>query len=185
MTEFVLVLPILASILAIILFLGWFMARKQRVEVANSYIVWRHFAGEETSNEAVNEKLLNRAAKLVDQRHSDGPTDAIDQWQAAADEVGPGAGDLAGELFYHRWPLGRQTRLEATYPPVLPIGEKFGSKLSFRYGLDGPEWVRGEAQHWEALADLYYNDYDSMLGGIADGGNTLAETLRDIHHANW
>lgn len=184
MTEFVLALPLLVAVLAIMLLVGWSMMRKQRVVVASRYAVWRHLEGAAPSDDALNERLLNRAAVDVRQRHAGGPSDAIDLWVDAAEDLDAGAGELADRLL-RSWPQGRQTSLAVRYAPPLRIRKSFGNEMAFRHGREGAEWTRRQAAQWQTLSELYYGDLDDYLTSIDGSAQQLAQSIRGLYSGNW
>jgi hypothetical protein len=185
MTEFVLALPVLAAVLAFLIFIGWSMQRKQRVVVASRYAVWRHFDAVGDDGRTLNDKLLNGAATSVDVYGDAGPAEALDSWADSAAGVDAGGGALADELLHRRWPQGWQARLQARYRPLLPIGRHFSDDMAFRHGRDGPEWVRGQANEWDTLTDLYYPDLEEFLTGIGPPADGWAGLIRGMYHAHW
>jgi hypothetical protein len=184
MTEFVLALPLLLAVLALMLLVGWSMMRKQRVVVASRYAVWRHLEGETPSDDALNERLLNRAAEDVQQDHAAGPGDAVDLWVETADDLDPAAGELADRLL-GGWPKGRQTSLAVEYAPPLRTGKQFGREMGFRHGREGGEWTRRQAAEWQTLAELYCGDLEEYLTSVDESGQPLAETIRGLYIGNW
>ena len=183
MTEFLLVLPVLAFILALLLFLGWSLMRQQHVVAAGRYALWRQMEGGAVDGATVNRRLLGGAAQTVDLSGGTYPADAILHWvdAAAQNQVGP----LADALFLHRWPSGEQIRLDAHYQPPTWLARQFGNDFTIRFARDGPAWARNEARPWSVLTERYYQDLDDQLAGVPPDGQPVAQVLRDLYGAPW
>ena len=194
MTELVLALPLLVTVLALTLLVGWWTARRQRVVVASRHTVWRHLAGEPTGEaapvgsrlaERINQLHLRGKALDVQQDAGDGPIDAVKTWADTADEFDVGTGELADALLLRRWPHGRRMRLQVRFGPPLAIGRQVGNEMAFHHGRDGVEWARGQAAPWPTLRQLYYADLDADLSGVGADSEGLAGAIRGLYDANW
>jgi len=183
MTEFLLTLPLLVTLLGLMLFMGWSHMRKQHVVVANRYMVWRSLEGGTRAPHAANSNLLERPS--VD-RHpqTQGPENARDRWLTATAEVDPEAA-LMAEAFFVGWPKGRTMDLTARYAPPLPVARGFDNTLSYAHGREGREWTRGQVREWEVLRDRYYLDLHEQLGNITGAGEPLARRMISLYNANW
>ena len=190
MSEFALALPLLVAVLAILLFMGWSMMRKQRVVVANRYAVWRRIengsdSGGELTDAQLNRQMLYGAAAAVSQENKPNPDDALRLWSDEAQIEGLGAATLADQLLHDRWPASRQTRLAARYDPPMRIAEQFSNEMSFRHARAGLPWRRGQASVLAALAELYYEDLDGRLIGSDPIPDSMAEDFRSLYYLDW
>ena len=190
MTEFALALPLLVAVLAILLFMGWSMMRKQRVVVTSRYAVWRRIEDGPDSDGGPTDAELNRrilygAAAGVSQIHETSPDDALRFWSNEAEVQGLGAATLADQLFYNQWPIAQQTRLEASYKPPMRIGRQFSNQMSFRHARAGLPWRRGQASVWTALTELYYQDLDGQLTSVGPPADEVARDFRSLYHLDW
>ena len=185
MTEFLLALPVLAFILALLLFLGWSLMRQQHVVAAARYAVWREMESGVNTIDAptVNTRLLGGAAQPVDMSGGSYPAEAIFLWQdtAAQEQVGP----LALAFFDHNWPTGHQLRLDVHYQPPTNVGRQFGNDFAVRVARDGPPWIREQVQPWPVLTRQYYQDLDDQLSGVPLEAQPVAEVFRDLYRSDW
>jgi hypothetical protein len=183
MTEFLLVLPVLAFILGLMLFLGWSLMRQQHVVAAGRYALWRQFDGGAMDGATVNRRLLGGAATSVDLSGDVFPADAIKRWvdAAAKDQVGT----LADTLFLHTWPSGEQNRLEVIYRPPTWLGHSFGNNFTVRFARDGPPWAHGQAQPWSVLKKQYYQDLDDQLAGVPAEAQSMASVFQSFYATPW
>lgn len=183
MMEFLLVLPVLAFILALLLFLGWSQMRQQHVVAAARYALWRQMEGGAADAATVNQRLLGGAAKNVNLTGGTFPADAIRLWidAAAQNQVGP----LADTLFLHRWPSGEQVRLNVLYDPPTNVGRQFGNDFTIRFARDGPSWSRTQARPWAVLMEQYYQDLDDQLAVSPAEAQPMASVFRSLYGASW
>jgi hypothetical protein len=183
MMEFLLVLPVLAFILGLLLFLGWSLMRQQHVVAAGRYALWRQMEGGAADAATVNQRLLGGAAKNVTLDGNTFGGDALALWIDAA--VQNQAGTLADTLFLHRWPAGRQIRLEVLYDPPTSIGKKFGNDFAIRVARDGSSWPRADARPWGVLTEQYYQDLDDQLAASPPEAQPMASVFRNLYGAGW
>ncbi len=185
MAEFVLALPLLLMVFALIFLMGSFHVRKQQVVVASRYTVWRSFDAAAPDDAALNRRELGNRAVSVEQTHHDGSGDVLRIWVDAAAAVDEAGGVLADELILRQWSHDRSTRVEATYESPLAIGEDFGKEMTFSHGRAGRQWVRGQASEWAVLMSLYYPGLDATFVSAAEPDETMADAIGRLVHGGW
>ena len=186
MVEFVLVLPLLLTVLAATFFFGWAMMHKHQVSVADRYAAWRRVeTGSWPSEDRINEVCFADRAKDVDlvSEAAVGQT-ARDLVDVAGQQGGP-VKLLAEELVVERYPGGKQARVSATFRHAMALWAKSAGAITHHHGREGVTWRRDEVSCWPALRDLYYSGLDGELLKVPAPANGMASMVRGLYLARW
>ena len=186
MVEFVLVLPLLLTVLAATFFFGWAMMHKHQVSVADRYAAWRRVeTGSWPSEDRINEVCFADRAKDVDlvSEAAVGQT-ARDLVDVAGQQGGP-VKLLAEELVVERYPGGKQARVSATFRHAMALWAKSAGAITHHHGREGVTWRRDEVSCWPALRDLYYSGLYGELLKVPAPANGMASMVRGLYLARW
>lgn len=116
MVEFVLVLPLLLTVLAATFFFGWAMMHKHQVSVADRYAAWRRVeTGGWPSEDRINEVCFADRAKDVDLVSEAAVRQTARDLVDVAGQQGAPVELLAEELVVERYPGGKRARVSATF----------------------------------------------------------------------
>ncbi|NLF31662.1 MAG: hypothetical protein GX591_12340 [Planctomycetes bacterium] len=185
MSEFILALPLLMLILALVWMVGWVHLRKQRVAVAARHAVQMDVEGAAVTDADLRRDGLGRAARSIDARWQGGDTGELGDWVDAVGLAGPSPAALADEAFAQRWPADRGLTLEVRYDPPVAIARTFDNDITVSYRQAGPPWVRGEAPLEPILVGRYCADFDAALAGAGGDGADLAARIRGLIQGEW
>ena len=186
MVEFVLVLPLLLTVLAATFFFGWAMMHKHQVSVADRYAAWRRVeTGSWPSEDRINEVCFADRAKDVDlvSEAAVGQT-ARDLVDVAGQQGGP-VKLLAEELVVERYPGGKQARVSATFRHAMALWAKSAGTITHHHGREGVTWRRDEVSCWTTLRDQYYSGLDGELLKVPAPANGMASMVRGLYLARW
>lgn len=186
MVEFVLVLPLLLTVLAVTFFFGWAMMHKHQVVVADRYCAWRRVeTGRWPSEGRINEVCFADRAKDVDLVSGGAVARTARDMVDAAAEGGPPVELLAEELVVQRYPRGKRARVSATFRHAMAIWAKSAGAISHRHGREGVTWRRDEVSCWTTLRDQYYSGLDGALGQVPAPADGMAGMVRGLYLGRW
>jgi hypothetical protein len=205
--EFVMVIPLLATILGLTFFFGWAMVNQQHVKVADRFQTWRKVReGSRVGGATLNERLfmghLDEDAYDEDARrgngHFDGTqteetfetfSDLTDKAQEQSEDAGTLAGGLLGTLDeIGEAERGRATTIRGEFPSDIGIFqsvEDYQGAIKHTHIRDGKEWRWRQLRCEEVLKDEFLSELDDTIKYVASPGDDLAEIARDLYRKEW
>ena len=177
MTEFALALPMFLTVLALSLYMGWSMMRKQHVEMATRYTVWMAAEGQAAQDVELNSKFLSAAAGAVNQTPLPASAEGVKEWANQSN-------DLGTELLTG-WPGGVQIRVRADYPTNVPYWQQFAGPIEARKSREGREWTHDQVYEWRVLQDAYCTQLDASLIAVNGDSVDLVDTIRGLYSISW
>lgn len=188
--EFVLIVPLIATILGLTFFFGWSMKNQQKVKVSSRYHTWRRlhcgsYPKHPTQGRhlTLNEMHFANEGSGVGTSGGHGPIQSLEELVAATSTYGKQAQDLAGTLVMEHCPRGRSGNVSAGFPTDVGIWERFRGPIRHGHTRDGKEWRRGEFSYLEPIKDLFLHDLDEEILAIAHP--QLRENLRRLYLKRW
>jgi len=190
--EFVMIVPLIATIIGLTFFFGWAMKNQQRVKVSSRYHTWRRlYCGSypkhrtEGRTLTLNEMMFNDEAGGVGTSGGQGPIDSLEELVSAVAEYGHGAQsqELAEALVMEHCPRGQSGEVGAGFPTKVGIWERFQGSIHHRHTRDGKEWRRGQFSYLEPIKDLFLYELDEEIQAIAHP--QLRENLRRLYLKRW
>jgi len=186
MTEFVLILPVLAILVGLTFFLSWAHTRKHEVLVADRYSAWRKVeAGSWPTHEDLNRIVFKDRATSLNLSGAGAVTETVDELVAGAGQYGPNPEELARELVINRFPTGRRALVVAEFDPNQALWERFAGPIHHHHGREGLTWRRDEVNCWQTLRDLYYSLLDESLRRVPPPGEKMAQMIRQLYLRRW
>jgi len=186
MVEFVLVLPLLLTVLAATFFFGWAMMHKHQVSAADRYAVWRRVeTGGWPSEDRINEVCFADRAKNVDLVSEAAVSQTARDLVDVAGQQGAPVEILAEELVIERYPGGKRARVSATFRHAMALWAKSAGTITHRHGREGVTWRRDEVSCWATLRDQYYSGLDGELLKVPAPANGMASMVRGLYLARW
>ena len=187
--EFVLVIPLLATIIGLTFFFGWAMTNQQHVKISDWFQAWRGVRKDAVASEAqLNAWFFQDRADEEDLRQEGGtgPTGAMEDFVAAVANRTARGGNMARMLAMEdhsdRFPHGKRAFVAAEFPSNIGIYQQFGGAIQNEHTRDGVEWRRGQARCERALRDEFYPALDDIIGNLPGG---LGEVIRDLYLSRW
>lgn len=177
MTEFVLALPMFLTVLALSLYMGWSMMRKQHVEMATRYTVWMAAEGQAAQDVELNSKFLSAAAGGVKQTPLPASAEGVKEWA--------GQSNALGYELLSGWRGGAQIRVQADYPTNVPYWQQFAGPIEARKSREGREWTHDEVYEWKVLENAYCTQLDSSLMAGSGDSAELVDTIRGLYSISW
>jgi len=187
MTEMILVIPFLATILGLTFFFGWAMMHKQQVLVADRYAAWRRIetGAWPTENDLNRMVFVNKAQDVQLSGTTDGLKETPRDLVGEADARHQLAGALADDLVVQRFPAGRRADVAASFDADKALWEKFTGHIRHHHGREGVTWRRDEVHCWTTLRNQFYSDFDEDMRSIPAPANGMANTIRRLYLAIW
>lgn len=180
--EFVMCVPLLATILGLTFFFGWAMKNQQHVRISDRYLAWRQIRnGTSPSGADINVTFFARQASDVSVSGGSGPGETSDDFVKKANEVANSAGSLAQHVV-DRSPASSVIRVGAEFPSQVGTWQYFTGKINSAHSREGVEWRYHEASCSDAVIRDYLNDLDTILKGLND---PLAEVFRNMYQTGW
>jgi hypothetical protein len=192
--EFVLVIPLLATILGFTFFFGWAMVNQQHVKIADRFQTWRKVrvgsrVGAPTLNDRIFQGLLDE-----DNYHQNTGTyssETIKTLQGlveAADAQSPQAAAVAYPMVMDRSPRGRWTTVHGRFPTDIGIFQtvqRSQKTIKHTHMRDGKEWRWRQIWCEPVLRDEFLSELDSTLKGVPSPGDGLASMARMLYLSRW
>jgi hypothetical protein len=186
MTEFVLVLPLLAGIIALTFFFGWAMMHKEQVVMASRYSAWHRVdSGIWPTEEKINEVCFNDRANKVVLGTGPGVGDTARDLVAQTAGFGGNTELLADATVVQRFPGGHDAHVAANFDNTRAIWNKLGGDIHSQHAREGITWRRDEVGCWGVLRDIFYPDMDAQLERIAPPANGMAQMVRGLYLTHW
>ena len=203
MSEFVLILPMIIVILALLFYFGHLVIRAEHTITMARYETWRRAAGapgpyadDATGSTLLNQTFLaNRATTLdINDPTTDHyfPNDPYELMIDSAQGVSPSAGDIADAFLYwpngnHRNSRGRRVTLSVTHEDTVEMWNRITSIA--RRDIANPEQTPLRRRHTRIGTDWSYtNDWRASADRWADtsGGNRHhLQAVRDVFFADF
>ena len=186
------IVPLIATIIGLTFFFGWAMKNQQRVKVSSRYHTWRRlYCGSypqhptESRKLTLNEMMFNNEGGSVGTAGGQGPTQSLGELVDSVNEYGFGTrtAELAETLVMDHCPRGRSGEVGAGFPTDVGIWQRFQGSIHHRHTREGKEWRRGEFSYLEPIRDLFLQELDEEILGIAHP--RLRENLRRLYLKRW
>lgn len=182
MVEFVLTVPLLASVLGLTFFFGWVMMHKHQVVVADRYAAWsRVEAGAWPGTDDLNIRCFAGEADGVYLDTLEGVTETVDELVGLSAARSPRTGALADRLLDEWFPGGQRAQVGASWNTSQPLWQQFVGRIKHQHGREGITWRRDEVSPWNTLRDEYYSDMDTSL---KSKGN-MGQMIQGLYLAHW
>jgi hypothetical protein len=187
MVEFVLVIPLLATVLSLTFFFGWAMRNKQDVTTAARYAAWKRVyePGPGSDANAINATFFAGQAIGLQIHRGPGPVETLEEAVGHAGSFGSDAGRLAERWMLDEFPRGRWVELEATRPTDQRLWREFTGTIHSRTCRDGVAWRRGQASPARFVREDVTYEVEEILESIDTPGEGLAHELRRIYRGGW
>jgi hypothetical protein len=184
--EMVLVIPLLATIIFLVWFLGWSMTNQQHVRISDRYAAWRYVHGGGVTRESLNDQFFGNKAVNIDIGYqSVEPNPTPEELVEAAGNVSPLAQSLADRSVGQRFPRGHRREVWAEFPSSVGLWQQFAGQISSASGREGVEWRHGEAQLNVSVTDQFLPDLESALSGVPAPGTDMATMIRQLYLGGW
>ena len=205
MIEFIMGIPLLATIIGLTFFFGWGMKNTQRVAMASRYVTWRHVEGG-AGGGSLNAMFFENQATSSDvdwpagrRSHSGqvGMTQAVLRLRA---EVGDGGGrDIADWLLADQAPTnvdylyGCRSNLRAEFSTTVDAWRRMAGRIAASGAREGNEWRRRQASCEEAfLQEPFLLTLDGKLlalherlTAMSGSDNTIGSQVRELYLRAW
>ncbi len=188
MIEFVMVMPFLALIFALIWFFGDQMKNQQQVKVATRYNAWRHVRTESAVGiTETAETSLEGRAEWADVDRGTGQSQTRADLVTAASDISDRAGEMADILYLDRFPRARRVDVQAEWPYEAQLWElaELDGAIEKRHVREGVEWRRHQARLQRTLIDLFLEDLEGALNSVEAPGSGMAQMMRRLYHQGW
>lgn len=186
MVEFVMVIPLLATVLALTFWFGWSMVNQQHVRMADRYAVWRVLSQTGMpSNQQINEGLLASKGTDIHTTSDSGPATVLQSYVDIASSQGDAAGTLANELVLARFPRGLRIELRAEFPSNVRLWQRFNGPIAGRHVRDGVQWRRSEVRCESALNEMFLSRLNEMLTTLPPQSQNFGAAFRDLYLGGW
>ena len=192
--EFVMVIPLLASILGFTFFFGWAMVNQQHVKIADRFQTWRKVrAGSRVGAVTLNNRIFQghldeNAYGQNAGTYSTETLKTLEELVMAADAQSPDAAALADTMVMHRSPRGRWTTVHGHFPSEIGIFqqvENYRGSIKHTHMRDGKEWRWRQIWCEPVLRDEFLYELDSTLRGVPSPGDGLAAMARRLYLTRW
>ncbi len=180
------IVPLLATIVAVSVFFGWALMHKHQVVVADRYSIWRKTqAGSWPSEEQINDICFMGRAQTVSLSSLGGISDTLDELSLYAGQQGAGAQLIVEEVLADRLPAGRRARVSAIFNHNMEIFTRTSGRIRHHSGREGPCWMRSNANPWPGFRDIYYEEMDTGLTSVPAPADGMAQMVRGLYIARW
>ena len=184
--EFVLCIPLLATILGLTFFFGWSMKNQQRMRMVARYDAWRHvLTNDDTHHDDLNKVFFDGKSSGLGFAHGTGPDDTLRDLVDAVGQFSQLAQPLADELVMDRFPRGRSASPSGGFPTDVGVWRKFHGDIKSHHVRDGVEWRRRQASCEETVVDQFLQSLDQALGAIPAPGDGLGQAFRRLYLNEW
>ena len=186
--EFVLIIPLLATILGLTFFFGWAFTNQQHVKVSDRFQCWRRVrAGSKASVSQLNAWFFqNRANEdTFDQGGGSGPTETLRDLIDTVGNFSTRAEGLAEGVVWNRAERGRRAMVAAEFPSEVGIYQQFTGKIKHDHTRDGREWRWRQLRCEPVIRDEFLSELDSVLESIPSPGDSLGEMARKLYLSAW
>jgi len=183
--EFVLALPLLATVIVTTFFFGWAMRSQQAVKISDRYTAWQWAQQRPVSEESLDAKFFDHRTSWVEITGHDGPDATREDLVAEAAVLSQPAGELAARTVFDRWPRGYWVRVQAEFTPRMDAWRHFNGPIRSHHVREGVEWRRDQARNESAIRDQFLDEMDVLLDSCPAPGDGLAETFRRLYLTRW
>ena len=200
--EFVMVIPLLATILGLTFFFGWAMVNQQHVKVADRFQSWRKVReGNSVGAETLNKRFFmghldedaykdnGQSSGIQTEETFETFSDLKDKAQEQSEEAGTLATGLLGTLDEKaEAERGRQTTVRGRFPSDIGIFqsvEDYQGAIRHTHIRDGRECRWRQLRCEDVLKDEFLNELDDTLEDVASPGDGLAKMAQGLYLDKW
>lgn len=176
-------IPLLALVVGATFFFGFAMTNQQHVKVADRYAAWAAVRRADSSD--LNGKFFADRARNVQHHAHDSTDETRRQYAEAVNAFYAPAGPMTAVAVTENWPRGRADRVSAEFPSSVGLWQQFTGAIEHSHHRDGSEWVRGQADLDELLAQEFLVGLDGNLQNIGPAGQRLGTILRNLYRSRW
>jgi len=186
--EFVLIIPLLATILGLTFFFGWAFTNQQHVKVSDRFQCWRRVRlGSSASVSQLNAWFFQNRAneETLEQGGGSGPTQTLRDLIDTVGNFSSRAEGLADGVVWNRAERGRRAMVAAEFPSDIGIYQQFTGKIRDDHTRDGREWRWRQLRCEPVIRDEFLSELDSVLESIPNPGDSLGEMARKLYLSAW
>lgn len=182
--EFVMVIPLLGTILSLTYFFGGAMTNQQHVKICDRYLCWKHVRDnpDVPVPPGLNALVFDNEAGSISTPAGAGPTDTLNDLYDEVDDYSQRSRQLAEDAV-EDWPHSRSQRVAATFPTDMKLWKQFTGAIQNHHSREGVEWRRGQVSYLEAIRDQFLSSLDSAVQGVPD--STLKNNVRAMYLKRW
>lgn len=183
--EFVMAIPLLALVIAGILFFGWAMRNHQRLRAADRQAAWRSVEGAPPTGSEVDTDFFAGRGEETTVEIDAGPTEILEAFQSAARQESAAAGLLAEDLLGgFRVPRGRGATVRSRFATGVEFWRRLApDAMDSRHVREGPDWQRGQTDIGGAMRERYFQDLEQNVDRVA--GSNMSRSLRNLYQNGW
>ncbi|MCE5326914.1 MAG: pilus assembly protein [Planctomycetaceae bacterium] len=190
MIEFVLVVPLLATVLVLTFFFGWAMKNQQQTIVADRYAAWQGvLANDWPTGGEINTVSLGGQAATINVDYPVGTAGVVARFAGEINAVGPEAAVLAQDVYVQQCPQSHYANLSTVFPTSVGLWASMNGDISWSHIREGLEWRRGQMYFEEGSASVvgntFYPSLDQALGSIPSPGDTVGTAFRQLYLTRW
>ncbi len=188
MIEFVMVMPFLGFILALIFFFGFAMKNQQRVKAAARYQSWyrvNHATGERIDNRhpTLNEMFFYDKASSWGSGGGVGPIDSLEELTEATSEYREKTYDLAHDLLMSHASKGSHATASGRFPSGVDLWDNFHGSIRSEHTRDGHEWRHGHLNYLQPVRDNFLEELDEHIETIDH--EQLRQNIQRLYLKRW
>ena len=189
LVEAVLAIPMLAGMLLLTWWAGWMMNNQMRVRAAANYEAWRGAYGGEV--ESVEKMEFASRGTVRERLHTGGTSYTLEtrnEFVEIAAGVSSQAAELADRGARQRFPAGSLVTMTADFPTTVGVWNSMQRSLGDlqgRAGREGVTWRRGEASMRTPVVEMYLPELETLMQGIPEPGDGMAEMVRGLYRWGW
>jgi hypothetical protein len=189
--EFVMAVPFLAFIIALIFFFGWSMTNQQHVKVSDRYTTWREtLTNDSVTDDDLNRLFFQRRAQNVDITRGSSASVASRSLVGEAGRWGRSAGELSDRLVAEFLPGDRSTEVGAEFRSSVGAWRRLTGAIHSRHDREGVQWEwrdgrAGDARCERAVCEQFLRDLDDKLKSVPPPGEGICEVFRWLLYNRW
>lgn len=190
MLEFVLVVPLLATVLVLTFFFGWAMKNQQQTIVADRFAAWHGvLANDWPTGGQINTVSLSGQASTVTVEYPAGTGDVVNRLATEITAVGPEAAVLARDVYVLQCPQSHYANVSTVFPTSVGLWASMNGDISWSHIREGLEWRRGQMYFEEGsssfVSNTFYPSLDQALSSIPAPGDTVGTAFRRLYLMRW
>ena len=196
MIEFIMVLPLLATVIAATFFFGWAMTNQQHVRMADRYVAWRRFkGGDGPTGGDINDKFMDGRARNVSVGGGGYRGQTRDELLQKTAEQSYDAGPLMQEAVGH-YPGAYHGGVGAAWDPPIGAFQHLNDPIRSDHYREGREWRRIHGVYMiggrdvedgydsrQPVSKFYITALDERMPG--DDDSYLARVIRVTYVYRW
>lgn len=182
--EFVLSIPLLATVIVLTFFFGYALTNQQHVIVATRFVTWEQADAQySVVSKEVNVTFLDNKSGRVDIASRGGPRETLEDLVDEVYNEYSSSGELIERCMPGRWPEGHRTQIDAFFASSVPAWDRFAGAMSQQHVRDGVQWQRGEVSYLEPVRDEFLYKLDNAIGQM--GNSALEGSIRSLYLVTW